>query len=246
MEKDTNTIDRYFRSFPREQSQQKHFKSEENIYQRALKRKTADDCDQVRQKQRFSPSPSISTDARDEIIKRQHLEIQQWREKHDKFKKTQNEMLKLLHFYRLRLHRFEKASGKVNIPTESAALNLPSDDEITEEQKAQYFSEWELTQLNSINKRKSEDRAYARKLFEFLYRDNLSALHKRTLSSTSKTGKQPITPSKLEIMKQMMDSRCKKSDDMVYLYQRITPKYITAILSDALYTVKNKHALKEN
>lgn len=125
----------------------------------------------------------------------------------------------------------------------TSKLSLPFDNEFTEQQQKEYFSDRELVELNSINKLKSNDRAYGRKLFECLYRGNLSTLHTRTLSATSKTGKQPITPKKLNLLKNMMTILGKKSNDQIDQLERTAPAYMGGILSDALYAVKNMHTI---
>lgn len=126
-------------------------------------------------------------------------------------------------------------------------LNVSSEDKIIENQKVEFFSDQELVQLNSIKKHKSNDRAYGRKLFEYLYRDNLNELHQRTLSASSNRGKQPITAKKREILIKMMTVRGNNSAmDEIEQLERTSQTYIRSILSDALGAVKKRYALASN
>lgn len=227
-----NTILQYFSSSPRPQLVQINVRRKENIYETALKRKLLNDLE-------VAPPPSKVPDERDEIIKQQKLEIEELRVNTTKYKKTQNEMIKMIHHYHGRILRLEKTRPQSK---PSPVLSYTFDVEITEEEKREHFSESEIIQLNSFSARKSSDRAYCRKLFEFLYRNSLSSIYTRTLSSNSKTGKVPITPHKLEIMKKMMLVRGKKCKDEIEKLERTTHTYISGILSDALCSVKRMHA----
>lgn len=244
MEKQSNTIDNYYSKIPRPAPSQMHSNRKENIYEVAMKRKFLNvSVGAPGNRRTLSPPNSMSRDNKDEIIKRQKLEIEELQVKQTKFKKTQTEMLKMLHDYRLRLLRKEKSSAQNTKILQPAALNMLSEDEITEEQMREFFTDSDLVQLNSISKLKSSDRAYARKLFECLYRDDLDSLYTRTLSSKSKSGKTPITPKKMQVIKKMMLDRYSRSDDEIDKLERTAPVYGSVVLSDALFAVRNKYAL---
>lgn len=234
-----NTIENYFSKDECSRPKQIKVINKENIYQTALKRKIAIESEKVCENLIILTPRSKCSDERDEIIKRQNLQIEELQAKNVKFKKTQTEMLKMLHNYRLQILRFEKGVQSMK-QTKPAALSF--NDEITEYEQREHFSDSDLVALNSVAARKSSDRAYGRKLFEFLYRDNLVDLP-RTLSSSSRIGKQPITPKKLEIMKKMLSARGKKCTDEVEQIERIASTYINGILSDALYAVKNSYVV---
>lgn len=245
MKKQSNTIDKYYSKIPCPAPPQAHSNRKENIYEAAMKRKFSNVSVEAPVNRRTLLPPNsmcMIEDNKDQIIKRQKLEIEELQAKQAKFKKTQTEMLKMLHDYRLRLLRTEKSSAQITKQLQPAALDLLFEDEITEEQMREFFADSELVQLNSISKLKSSDRAYARKLFECLYRDDLESLYTRTLSSKSKSGKTPITPKKMQVIKKMMVDRYSRSDDEVDKLERTAPVYGSMVLSDALFAVKNKHA----
>lgn len=214
----------------------------DNIYEAALKRK----CANVSDESGMRPPATNNVENSDSVeFKKLKLEIVESRAKIDKYKKTQNQMLKMLHDYRLKVLRLEKSQTQPeNSPKKFVPIPL-LDDEISEVQKREYFTDSELVQLNSIPNRKVNDREFCRKLFEFLYRGNLNVLSTRTLTPNPSKGKQCITPKKVEILTKMMVTRGKSANDEIEILERITPNYIKRILSDALGAVKRKHAVAE-
>lgn len=216
-------------------------KSQDNIYEAALKRKRSNDPDEPGMRPLASNSGQNSDNG--EIMKLK-LEIEELRAKIEKYKKTHNQMMKMLHDYRLQVLRLEKSRTQ---PENSTGKIVPIsllDDEISEAQKREYFTESELGQLNSFANRKVHDREFCRKLFEYLYRGKLNELFTRTLSASSSKGKQPITPTKLEIITKMMVTRGKSAVDEIERLERTSLKYIKPIVSDALGAVKKKFAIQ--
>lgn len=158
MKKQSNTIDKYYSKIPCPAPPQAHSNRKENIYEAAMKRKFSNVSVEAPVNRRTLLPPNsmcMIEDNKDQIIKRQKLEIEELQAKQAKFKKTQTEMLKMLHDYRLRLLRTEKSSAQITKQLQPAALDLLFEDEITEEQMREFFADSELVQLNSISKLKS-------------------------------------------------------------------------------------------
>lgn len=247
MQKPKNTIHNYYKSDAASRKNQLQAPSEINIYKNALKRKYSNHMEQMHENETISLVPLRGDDEKDETIKRQNLEIKQLQEQCRKFESTQSRTLSILHQYRSKLLRMENSRERKEKLSDIAPLNVLSEDKITEDQKVEFFSDQELVQLNSIKKHKSNDRAYGRKVFEYLYRDNLSELNQRTLSASSKMGKQPITPKKRDLLIKMMTVRGKNSaNDEIEQLERTKPTYIRSIISDALGAVKKKYAFTPN
>lgn len=102
---------------------------------------------------------------------------------------------------------------------------------------SKYFTAEDMKRINSIEILKSGDRSFIGEVLKILHCDNISAIHSRTLVTTSENLK-VITPKKMEIITMMMNKRADKVSETIEKVERMSQTYINKTISKSFYYLK--------
>lgn len=171
------------------------------------------------------------------------------KEKNEKLKKTNNKVMVCLAEYQVKMWRYEEKLSLVrskSLPTaadvekeleENVLEEILSDEENMEDVMSKNFTAEDIKELNTIEILKSGDRTFVRKMLEILYRENLTAIHTRTLIKNCGKNK-AISPQKKTIITAMMIKRAENVSDPTEKAERGDQDYINTCISKSLYYLK--------
>lgn len=105
-----------------------------------------------------------------------------------------------------------------------------------------HFTEKELSFLRGLDGQQMTDAVFLRSILEFLYKDNVAGLAKKTAKGRC-ADSTPISPEKIEVIKAIFEERIDSLDcDLNEATKR--KESLNQLLSKCLYTVRKKSAKK--